>query len=739
MSSRSDKIIALSVLIGALLVRLAFVFQTRHLPYYYHQVMDAGFFHQWAVFKNNVSWFDLSPAFREPLYATFLASVYAVLRESLTVARIVQAVLGSLTALMVYGMARSAFGRLAGAMAGVIFALSTGAIFFAAEINETTLLVFLLVSSAYLLLEAQRSRPYTRSLFSGIILGAAFLTRFASVVALPAWVAHLLVSKERRLKQASLLMVIGFAILPAAYQVLMVRGGEHTVVPLRSSWQAFLGDGSVGGVTRQASYDIAVSTDQGERRAIVSPDWTEGQSDALRLAGIERGRGLSFSAASAHWRGRALSDLGSHPGRYLKVYLTKLGVFWGASEPPANIDSRYVARHSFLLRNLLFSFAVIAALGIVGTLRRRGASMLGPALFIPLYSLVASIYLVTDSDKMVVIPFLALFAGPLVGEVISGLRGRGTRRAVTYLATAAIVLVILLLLPRRPADEARQMVMEGGICREDAMFDKAEAAYREAIAVSPGYADAYISLSRIYSGAWKPDQALAILDQAGGAAAIDPRFLIEKANLLFMLNRPTEAVEVVRPLEASYPFEARLHEVMGISLLSMGDMQGAIAELQKEIDYTGGGFITFSAMGRARLETGEYGEAAGYLEQAMRFNATSTTTAMQLADAYNKLGQPLKACDVLARVLSVDPGNVPLRFKFANSLYKADRYPDALKQFKELTNFDPRNADVALNMGTVYAAMDSTALAIEMWEKALTLDPTNQLAKDNLKEARKAK
>jgi tetratricopeptide (TPR) repeat protein len=84
----------------------------------------------------------------------------------------------------------------------------------------------------------------------------------------------------------------------------------------------------------------------------------------------------------------------------------------------------------------------------------------------------------------------------------------------------------------------------------------------------------------------------------------------------------------------------------------------------------------------------------------------------------------------------VDPGNLPLRFKLGVFLYKADRPADALMHFKELLKFDPTNSDIALNMGTAYAAMDSVDRAIEMWERALALDPDNEIARENLRTAR---
>jgi tetratricopeptide (TPR) repeat protein len=56
--------------------------------------------------------------------------------------------------------------------------------------------------------------------------------------------------------------------------------------------------------------------------------------------------------------------------------------------------------------------------------------------------------------------------------------------------------------------------------------------------------------------------------------------------------------------------------------------------------------------------------------------------------------------------------------------------------FRDLLKFDPTNADIALNMGTTYAAMDSVDKAIEMWEHALTIDPDNEIARENLRTAR---
>jgi tetratricopeptide (TPR) repeat protein len=76
---------------------------------------------------------------------------------------------------------------------------------------------------------------------------------------------------------------------------------------------------------------------------------------------------------------------------------------------------------------------------------------------------------------------------------------------------------------------------------------------------------------------------------------------------------------------------------------------------------------------------------------------------------------------------------MPLRFKLANCLFRAGRPQDALGHLKELYKYDPGNADILVNMGTVYAGMDSLSKAIEAWKRALVLDPDNDMARENLK------
>jgi tetratricopeptide (TPR) repeat protein len=734
--SRKGYLIPLAVLVIGVLVRVLFTLQVRDMPFYYHPVLDSGFFHQWAKFKIDATWVDGALPFRESGYAFFLAALYRVFGESFTAVRLVQAVLGGLTSLLVYRIGATLFNRAAGAVAGVIFSLMSLAIFFTGELNETTLLVFLVVLSSYLLLRASKGGNLLLCLLSGLILGAAFLTKFTAIAALIAWALQLLFEGKPRLRAGALLVIVGFIVIPVGYNALFLKAEDTAVLPTRVGWQAFLASSATGGAAKEPHYVITLEAQGGAARAYAEADLTDGERDAVRFARIDGGEALGRKASGRYWQDRTLDEFFGSPSAFLAHYAHKLGLVWGPSLPSSNVDSRFMARYSILLRNLLFAFAGLATVGIVGTLvfTRRGSSSI--LMFMILYSLVAADLLVSDGDKMLLVPFLAVFGGHLLVEIVSGFRRMKLLRSAALVAAAIVVGIIVSRLPSVPVNEARHHMILGDIYSNESLFDRAEESYNRAIEADPDYSLARLSLAKLFATTGKADLALETLAEATRRDPENPKLRIEKASLLTYVQRPGEALDELAAVERAYPYEPRLHQFRGLAFMGLNEPEAAARELELEIEYVGGDFVTYSALGRARFELAQYEEAAAALETALQSNPYSAPTVMQLADSYTMLERHENAAEILARVVTVDPGNVRLRFKLGNALYRAGRYNESLKNFKEISKFDPRNTDILLNMGVVYAEMDSLDQAIEVWERVLTLDPGNETARDNLRRAR---
>ena len=254
---------------------------------------------------------------------------------------------------------------------------------------------------------------------------------------------------------------------------------------------------------------------------------------------------VSGPHVTAYWRGKALSDFTTAPGRFLKTYFTKLGIFFSPSEPPAGIDQRFIARHSVLLRTHVFTFGVIAPIGLVGLAIAARRRSLYAAVLIPGFAVLASVFLISDSEKLLVVPFLAVFAGCLVEAVVSGVRRHDTVKAVSFIGAAAIVGVLLWLLPKHDLNEARQLVMLGDVYSEEALFDKAEEAYGQAMDLAPDAPEAYVSLASLYGNSGKLDSGIQVLQRAASGGIRDPRVTIEKASLLIMAKRQAEAIQAL--------------------------------------------------------------------------------------------------------------------------------------------------------------------------------------------------
>jgi len=734
--SKRGYLIPLAVLVIGVLVRILFTFQVRDIPFYYHPVVDSGFFHQWAKFKADATLIDVALPFRESGYAFFLALLYRVFGESFTAARLVQSVLGGLTAFLVYLIGARLFNRAAGAIAGFVFSFFSLAVFFTGELNETTLVVFLVVLSSYLLLRARTGGTYILCALSGLLLGIGFLSKFTVIAALIAWALQLLMESKPRLRWATVLLIIGFLIVPVCYNAFLVQSDEIAVFPTRMGWHAFLGSSSTGGMDKQPYYVITLGAEGGASRAYAEADLTDGERDALRFAKIDSGEPLGRKASGRYWLDRTFDDFITTPSAFLGHYAGKLGVIWGQSLPSSNVDSRFAARYSFLLRNFLLPFAALAAIGLVGLLvftRRRSSSML---LFVALYSLVAAGFLVSDADKMLLVPFLAVFCGQLVYEVVSGFHKMKPIRSVIYIVLVIAAALVISRLPYVPLNEARHYMILGDIYANESLFERAVESCDDAIEADPDYGDARLALAQIYATTGKPDMALAVLSAATQRDPDNPRPRIEKASLLTYIEKPTEALSELASVERSYPYEPRLHQFKGLALIELDQPEAAIEELELELAYVGGDFVTYSALGGARYSLEQYEEAAMAFEVALRSNPYSAPTVMQLSDCYTRLGRYEDAAEILVRVVTVDPGNVRLRFKLGNALYRSGRYADALNNFKEISKFDPRNTDILLNMGVVYAEMDSLDQAIEVWERILQIEPDNETARDNIRTAR---
>jgi len=214
--------IVLGIFLLALTVRLIYLWQIRSSPFFDMPVADAGWHDSWARSLLQQHWTYGQVFFRAPLYPYFLAAVYALLGQGYLMARVAQAVLGSLSCLLVYALAGRLFSRSVALAAGVAASLYGMLIFFDAELLIVVLIVFLDLMMLWLFIGRDDRPGWIRPLLAGLVLGLSITARPNIVLFLPALFFWIWWKRGRRDRSALfqeivlICLMIAVVILPVA-------------------------------------------------------------------------------------------------------------------------------------------------------------------------------------------------------------------------------------------------------------------------------------------------------------------------------------------------------------------------------------------------------------------------------------------------------------------------------------------------------------------------------------------
>jgi len=141
----------------ALGVRLVHVWQMRATPFFSVLLGDSRGYDEWARRIAGGDWIGRDVFYQAPLYPYMLGVIYAIAGRHLLLVRIVQALIGSASCVLIALAAERLVSRRAGIAAGVMLALYAPAIFFDGLIQKSVLDVFFLCVGLYLIAKISTS------------------------------------------------------------------------------------------------------------------------------------------------------------------------------------------------------------------------------------------------------------------------------------------------------------------------------------------------------------------------------------------------------------------------------------------------------------------------------------------------------------------------------------------------------------------------------------------------------
>jgi tetratricopeptide (TPR) repeat protein len=127
--------------------------------------------------------------------------------------------------------------------------------------------------------------------------------------------------------------------------------------------------------------------------------------------------------------------------------------------------------------------------------------------------------------------------------------------------------------------------------------------------------------------------------------------------------------------------------------------------------------------GTVLARTGQYEEAASYLEQAVEVSPAHVDAWYNLALAYHRLDRLTAAQDILKRLVTSFPAEPAYHYSLGAVLRDAENYEDALEQFRKALENDPGYAQAQYALAMTYENLGRYEEARREWERYLDMDP----------------
>ena len=707
---------ALLIFAVALAVRLIHVWQLRPSPFFDVLMGDAHGYDLWAQRLAGGDWIGSDVFYQAPLYPYFLGVVYAIFGRDLLVVRIIQAVIGSASCVLLGLAAARFFTPRVGVAAGLALALWAPAIFFDGLLQKSVLDVFFVCAMLWLISGIREpgagnreAQPGSRIFALGVIMGALALTRenaliFIGVIGI--WIVRRSGDRDSQPSRRPLMDLAPFlaglliVLLPVVARNYAVDGGFYLTTA------QFVPNFYIGNnATADGTY-APIRFGRG------SPEFE--RTDATEVAEASVGRSLSPSEVSSYWTGRALGYITGQPLDWLQLMGRKTLLLVNRDEMLDTESQESYAAWSTPLQLLGWfgHFGVLvplAVLGVIVTWPERRRLWIVHALVIT-YAVSVLMFYVFARYRFPLVPFLLLFACATFDsppwEVLARMFAQGRHRgilAASIVIAVAIVANLPLLSPRLM--EAITVNNLGTALQERQRLDEAIRHHQRAIALVPDYAPAYNNLGTALRASGRVDEAIASYRKA---IELQPDFAGAEFNLANALlakgDTGASVAQYQQALEQS-PQSVEAHNNLGIALARQGNTAAAIAAFRAALATDDRSAIAHRNLGNILIDSGDRAAGMTHLERAIALAPADPEPLYDAGTALLEMEDFAPAAARFQAAIKLRPDWPEAHNNLGIALASQGRIADALTHFERAVELRPDFTDARANRDQARAVL----------------------------------
>jgi tetratricopeptide (TPR) repeat protein len=751
----SKYIWAFAIFATALALRIIYFLQVRsNYPGWDTPTIDPLFHDLWAKQIASGDLLGSGPFFRAPFYAYLLGAVYAAFGPSLTVAKIIQHIIGAFSCSMIFILAEKYFSRKIAVVSGLIAAFYWVFIYFEDELLLDSLLV--LFSTVLILILLRLYENPRRNLFfaAGIILGIASITRPNFLVMLPViaiWVTYAFALAKKEKIAGILILTAGCALIISPVTIRNIVVGDDTVlIASQGGINFYIGN------NEHANGFTAVMPEFG-------PTWQ--YADCEYMAKSESGRlgqEMKQSQVSDFFNRKALSFILSKPLQWSGLMIRKLSYFWNSYEISNNQNLyffRKFAPVTVILPPLLFLIAPLSLVGMCLIIFKDKKYHI-VTLFIVAYMLSVAAFFVNSRFRLPVLPFLIILGIYTLFEAIDYFRKRRIKKLIY------IILALLFLFPLcnidffniRHSSFAMSRFSLGNVYLKKGLKQKALEQYARALELEDCVPSAHLNRGIIYFGendfeiarkefdlelaackrSARAHNNLSVLDRLAGdypsalnhardAINQSPQYLEAYINMILVLIRLGEnqaAFITAESLTVDFPDYLPGHSFLGKFLNDRGRTDEAVRQFRFIIGRGDKSIIEKYDLSTIYSSQTEY----GYKPRRMPGLAY-----YELGNIFVRYGEIDSAMNCFQKSTEIIPEYPDAWTNLALAYDHKKMYDEALHAFKRSLDLNPDNPYALYNLGLTLGKMGLLSQAAETFRIALSIKPDFPEAAEKLR------
>ncbi len=337
-----------------------------------------------------------------PFYVQFLSMIYSIFGHNLYLTRVIQILIGIIANIIIFLITKEIFNRTSALITLILLSFYNAPFMYEVTLLYTTLFILLFSLLLFILLKLYKTNfKFYFSIIAGIVLGLCCLTRPNMVLFLPfifLWLLLIKVPLKKLLSNYLTIVIISTLII----STITIRNYMLTK-------DFILISGHGGRAFWIGNYPRAdgIYSYPHEKFAEVEEKIEKMKSEG-KLKKPSQVDKLWYNEITSYWK--------KHPKEFFRLYWSKFRLFWGTWEIPNNVDWEYFKSWSSILRLPLFSFGLIAPLGISGMLfslkKWRETSLFIGTIIIYMFATIA--YFVVGRHRLPVVVPLSVFSGYFV-------------------------------------------------------------------------------------------------------------------------------------------------------------------------------------------------------------------------------------------------------------------------------------------------------------------------------------